>query len=71
MPTFAAHEVQVSIRATGLCGSDLYYYAHGRNGNFQLQAPLVLGHGASGAITAIPDTATNGHASSQLNQHQT
>lgn len=53
----------MSIRATGLCGSDLHYYNHGRNGNFQLQAPLVLGHEASGVVSAIPGTATNGHAS--------
>jgi L-iditol 2-dehydrogenase len=57
------HEVQVAIRATGLCGSDVHYYAHGRNGNFQLQAPLVLGHEASGVVTAVTSATTNGHAS--------
>lgn len=52
----AAGEVQVSIQATGLCGSDLHYYTHGRNGDFTVQSPLVLGHEAAGIITAIgPD----------------
>jgi L-iditol 2-dehydrogenase len=55
--------VQVSIKATGLCGSDLHYYNHGRNGNFVLQSPLVLGHEAAGIITALPSPpATNGHS---------
>ena len=49
-------EVQVSIKATGLCGSDLHYYTHGRNGNFVLQHPLVLGHEASGIVTALPNS---------------
>ncbi|KAF8314963.1 GroES-like protein [Clavulina sp. PMI_390] len=49
-------QCQVEIQATGLCGSDLHYYKHGRNGDFALRDPLVLGHEASGIITAIgPD----------------
>lgn len=31
----------------------MHYYTHGRNGDFALQAPLVLGHEASGVITAV------------------
>ncbi|KIP06816.1 hypothetical protein PHLGIDRAFT_30337 [Phlebiopsis gigantea 11061_1 CR5-6] len=45
--------IQVDVKATGLCGSDLHYYLHGRNGDFALQAPLVLGHEAAGVVTAI------------------
>lgn len=46
-------EAQVQIVATGLCGSDLHYYVHGRNGDFVLQSPLVLGHEAAGIVTAV------------------
>ncbi|EIN08313.1 GroES-like protein [Punctularia strigosozonata HHB-11173 SS5] len=46
-------EAQVEILSTGLCGSDLHYYLHGRNGDFALQAPLVLGHEAAGVVTAV------------------
>jgi L-iditol 2-dehydrogenase len=46
----------VSVRATGLCGSDLHYYNHGRNGNFVLRSPLVLGHEAAGIVTAVPES---------------
>ena len=31
----------------------MHYYLHGRNGDFALQAPLVLGHEAAGVVTAI------------------
>ncbi|KAI0701063.1 chaperonin 10-like protein [Cytidiella melzeri] len=46
-------QVQVAVQGTGLCGSDLHYYIHGRNGDFALQAPLVLGHEAAGIVTAV------------------
>ncbi|ETN46546.1 uncharacterized protein HMPREF1541_00731 [Cyphellophora europaea CBS 101466] len=48
-------EVQISVKATGLCGSDLHYYQYGRNGNYVLRAPVALGHEASGVVTAVPD----------------
>ncbi|OCH85834.1 GroES-like protein [Obba rivulosa] len=46
-------QAQVAVVATGLCGSDLHYYQHGRNGDFAVQAPLVLGHEAAGIVTAV------------------
>ncbi|RDB28055.1 Sorbitol dehydrogenase [Hypsizygus marmoreus] len=49
----SANQAQVAIVSTGLCGSDLHYYMHGRNGDFALQAPLVLGHEAAGIVTAV------------------
>ncbi|KAL2431510.1 Sorbitol dehydrogenase [Exophiala dermatitidis] len=55
-PTLRPGEVEVAIKATGLCGSDLHYYHHGRNGAFVIQAPLVLGHEASGVVTAVAET---------------
>ncbi|KAL3472009.1 chaperonin 10-like protein [Aspergillus californicus] len=52
-----ASEVQVAIRATGLCGSDLHYYNHGRNGDFVVREPMCLGHESSGVVTAVgPNT---------------
>ncbi|EGE80802.1 hypothetical protein RJZ56_001740 [Blastomyces dermatitidis] len=46
-------QLQIAIRATGLCGSDLHYYQHGRNGNFIVRAPLCLGHESAGIVTAV------------------
>ncbi|KAF8137452.1 GroES-like protein [Boletus edulis] len=53
------NHAQVAVRATGLCGSDLHYYLEGRNGDFALQAPLVLGHEAAGVIVSVGPGVTN------------
>ncbi|EXJ68520.1 L-iditol 2-dehydrogenase [Cladophialophora psammophila CBS 110553] len=58
-PVLQHGDVQIAVKATGICGSDLHYFNLGRNGNFVVQSPLVLGHEASGVVTAVPD-ATNG-----------
>ena len=50
VPSIAADQVLVQVRATGLCGSDLHYYCHGRNGDFAPRAPFILGHEAAGEI---------------------
>ncbi|OJD23638.1 hypothetical protein ACJ73_05006 [Blastomyces percursus] len=46
-------QLQIAIRATSLCGSDLHYYQHGRNGDFVVRAPLCLGHESAGIVTAV------------------
>ncbi|KAJ6116986.1 hypothetical protein N7512_006711 [Penicillium capsulatum] len=52
-------DVQVAIQATGICGSDLHYYGHGRNGDFVVREPMCLGHESAGTITAVgPDVKT-------------
>lgn len=53
VPPPTGSEVQVAIRATGLCGSDLHYYNHGRNGDFVVRGPMCLGHESSGIVTAV------------------
>lgn len=58
LPVPSSNEVTVTIKATGLCGSDLHYYTHGRNGNFVLQSPMCLGHEAAGIISAVPEPPT-------------
>lgn len=47
------NEVQIAVQATGLCGSDLHYYKHGRNGDFALRHPMCLGHESAGQVVAI------------------
>lgn len=41
------------MSATGLCGSDLHYYNHFRNGAIQVREPLTLGHESAGTVTAL------------------
>ncbi|KAI0551781.1 alcohol dehydrogenase GroES-like domain-containing protein [Xylaria curta] len=54
-------EVQIAVSATGLCGSDLHYYNHFRNGNIIVKEPLTLGHESAGVVTAVGSAVTNLH----------
>ncbi|TVY20570.1 Sorbitol dehydrogenase [Lachnellula arida] len=49
----APSEVQVAVQATGLCGSDLHYFNHYRNGDIIVREPLTLGHESSGVVTEV------------------
>src|SRR5262245_26352189 len=46
----AAGEIQVRVRAVGICGSDLHYYADGAIGDTPCVYPMVLGHEPSGEV---------------------
>jgi L-iditol 2-dehydrogenase len=41
------------MRAVGICGSDVHYFADGRIGKAIIQYPYVLGHEPSGVIAAL------------------
>ncbi|CAH0054490.1 unnamed protein product [Clonostachys solani] len=49
----AEDEVQIAMRATTLCGSDLHYFTHFANGDFKIREPLSPGHECSGVIVAV------------------
>ena len=49
-PELSADQVLVRICATGICGSDLHYYEHGRNGDFVPARPFILGHESAGEV---------------------
>ncbi|KAI5778848.1 chaperonin 10-like protein [Geopyxis carbonaria] len=53
LPPPPADELQIAIRSTTLCGSDLHYYNHYRNGDILVTSPLALGHESSGIVTAV------------------
>ena len=44
-------DVRIAIKTVGICGSDIHYYQHGRIGPFVVNAPMVLGHEASGVVS--------------------
>jgi L-iditol 2-dehydrogenase len=46
-------QVLVRIASVGVCGSDVHYYEAGRIGRYVVEQPLVLGHEASGTVTAL------------------
>ena len=42
--------LKIAIHTVGVCGSDVHYYTHGRIGPYVVEAPMVLGHEASGTV---------------------
>ncbi|KAK7738674.1 hypothetical protein SLS63_002011 [Diaporthe eres] len=49
----ALGELQVALRSTGICGSDVSYYKKFANGDLCACQPLSLGHESSGVVVAI------------------
>jgi L-iditol 2-dehydrogenase len=54
VPVPGTGEVLVRVRAVGICGSDLHWYAESAIGEAVLTRPLVLGHEAAGVIAEGP-----------------
>ncbi|KAF2144080.1 uncharacterized protein K452DRAFT_285292 [Aplosporella prunicola CBS 121167] len=52
------HELQIAVRATGICGSDVAYYSKFRNGDLQAVSPLSLGHESAGLVVAVGEAVT-------------
>ncbi|KAI1105820.1 GroES-like protein [Jackrogersella minutella] len=46
-------ELQIAVKSTGICGSDVSYYKKFANGDLCACAPLSLGHESSGTVVAI------------------
>lgn len=55
-PALGENDVLVAPAFVGICGSDLHYYQHGRNGDFVIDEPLILGHELSGTVVAAGRT---------------
>ncbi|HEY8701148.1 MAG TPA: NAD(P)-dependent alcohol dehydrogenase [Arthrobacter sp.] len=49
------NDVLVEMRSGGICGSDMHYFADGRNGTNVLRQPTVLGHEGAGVVIATGD----------------
>jgi L-iditol 2-dehydrogenase len=48
-----AGEVLLHVRATGICGSDVHFWRHGRIGDLTVDGDCILGHEASGDIIKL------------------
>ncbi len=57
-PVPGPHEVLVRVASVGVCGSDVHYFEHGRIGSHVVDAPLVLGHEASGVVVGAGPAVT-------------
>jgi len=51
-PIASAGEKMLQVKAVGICGSDLHWFAQGGIGDAQLEHPLVLGHEFAGETQA-------------------
>jgi len=57
-PAPGPHDVVVQVASVGVCGSDVHYFEHGRIGSHVVEAPLVLGHEASGVVVEVGASVT-------------
>lgn len=51
-------DVRIKLHTVGICGSDVHYYTHGRIGPFVVEAPMILGHEASGTVIEVGSEVT-------------
>jgi D-xylulose reductase len=51
--------VRIRTEVVGICGSDVHYYTHGRIGPFVVNAPMVLGHEATGTVAETGSKVTS------------
>ncbi len=47
------NDVKIAVENVGVCGSDVHYFTHGRIGPYVVNAPMVLGHEASGRVVEV------------------
>ena len=52
-PVLGDGQVEITVGAGGICGSDLHYYLHGGFGTVRLQEPMIVGHEVAGTVRAI------------------
>lgn len=52
-PALEAGQILVRVIYGGICGSDLHYFDQGRNGNYVVNEPLVLGHEVVAIVAEI------------------
>mgnify|MGYP001039492258 CR=1 FL=1 len=54
-------EILLTVKAVGICGSDLHTYLDGRIGNTSVNSPLILGHEFGGVVAAVGPEALDGN----------
>jgi len=51
-------DVEIAVKAVGICGSDVHYYTHGHIGDFVVKEPMILGHEAAGVVKRLGSEVT-------------
>ncbi|KIW08615.1 chlorophyll synthesis pathway protein BchC [Verruconis gallopava] len=47
------HDVLIEVKYTGICGSDVHYWTHGRIGSYVVEGPMTLGHESAGIVHSV------------------
>ncbi|KAL9265669.1 Sorbitol dehydrogenase-like protein [Drosera capensis] len=53
LPPLGPHDVRVSMKAVGICGSDVHYLKTLRCADFIVKEPMVIGHECAGVIEEV------------------
>ena len=48
-----SYDVLLQVNYTGICGSDIHYWQHGRIGTMVVNEPMVLGHESAGTVLEV------------------
>ena len=59
MPQPPKDHVQVQVKCTGICGSDMHLCRYAEIGIFKAEAPLILGHESAGIVTSLGENVTS------------
>ncbi|KAF2168686.1 hypothetical protein M409DRAFT_65551 [Zasmidium cellare ATCC 36951] len=59
IPQLGPYDALVHVHYTGICGSDVHYWKHGRIGNYVVNDPMVLGHESSGIVVSVGSNVTS------------
>lgn len=46
-------EVLLHVRATGICGSDIHFWRHGKIGDLVVEGDCILGHESAGEVVKL------------------
>lgn len=58
IPTPGPGECLIHVRATGICGSDVHFWRHGKIGSMVVTGENCLGHESAGEVIAIGEGVT-------------
>jgi L-iditol 2-dehydrogenase len=58
IPKLRPDECLVHVRATGICGSDVHFWKHGRIGPMIVTGDNGLGHESAGVVLQVGDAVT-------------
>ncbi|GLT36015.1 hypothetical protein SLA2020_104200 [Shorea laevis] len=59
LPSLGPYDVKISIKAVGICGSDVHYLKHLSCAGFVVKDPMVIGHECAGIIDEVGSEVKN------------